>query len=55
MESVAGGGTAIAWLRDPANRNSFAAQMDVCSARCGVNTLKSRTVWFPVLHGRGFL
>jgi|GEM_PF-4440845 len=52
METVAGGETAIAVPRDP---GSFPAHVDVCSARNGVSTLKSRTVWFPVLHGRGFL
>jgi hypothetical protein len=52
MESVAGGGTAVAWSRAPL---AFPAQMDVCYSRNEVITLKSRTVWFPVLHGRGFL
>ncbi len=41
MERVAGGGTAMAVRRAPSSVE--------------VNTLKSRTVWFPVLHGRGFL
>ncbi len=53
MESVAGGETAIALLRTPVD--SPVAQKDVCDARRRVITLKSRTVWFPVLHGRGFL
>jgi hypothetical protein len=53
MESVAGGRTAIAVLRTPAG--SSVAQKNVCDGLCWVITHKSRTVWFPVLHGRGFL
>lgn len=53
MEGVDIGGTAIAALWSPTD--AFPAQQDVCSARNEVITLKSRTVWFPVLHGRGFL
>ncbi len=53
MEGVAGGGTAIATLGTPAGLS--VAQTDVCGVPRWVITLKSRTVWFPVLHGRGFL
>jgi hypothetical protein len=53
MEGVNGGGTATALRKAPVS--SFAAQTDVCNASRRVFTLKSRTVWFPVLHGRGFL
>ncbi|MDA8309110.1 MAG: hypothetical protein M0Z46_00555 [Actinomycetota bacterium] len=53
METVAGGETAIEALR--ASRGSLRSQTDVCDACTEVITLKSRTVWFPVLHKRGFL
>ncbi len=53
MEGVNGGGAATALRNAPAS--SFAAQADVYGVSCRVFTLKSRTVWFPVLHGRGFL
>jgi len=55
MESVAGGdGSAVASLRPP--DDACLARRDVCDAHDEVMmTLKSRTVWFPVLHGRGFL
>jgi hypothetical protein len=53
MEGVNGGEAAIALRKAPVS--SFAAQTDVCGDSCWVFTLKSRTVWFPVLHGRGFL
>jgi hypothetical protein len=52
MEGVDGGKAAIALRKAPAR--SSAAQTDVCGVSFWV-TLKSRTVWFPVLHGRGFL
>ncbi len=52
METMARGGTAIATLRARAVLHSRA---HVCDAGNEVITLKSRTVWFPVLHGRGFL
>jgi hypothetical protein len=53
MGSMTAGQTVIAVV--PAAVGTSPAQRDVCSARIGVLTLKSRTVWFPVLHGRGFL
>lgn len=52
MGSVVCGGTAVAVLQAP---DVLSTRMDVCVARNEVITLKSRTVWFPVLHGRGFL
>ena len=53
MEGVKDGRAATAPRKAPVT--SFAAQTDVYSASRRVSTLKSRTVWFPVLHRRGFL
>jgi len=53
MESVAAGG--IVRVLPRLLVASSVAQTDVCDVRPRVITLKSRTVWFPVLHGRGFL
>jgi hypothetical protein len=52
METVAGGESAIVAVRASAGPR---VHKDVCGASVEVITLKSRTVWFPVLHKRGFL
>jgi hypothetical protein len=53
MESVAGDRTTVALGGLPAG--FFVAPLSLRGVSQVASTLKSRTVWFPVLHGRGFL